>query len=115
MFLISVHFCSLNLLKEVLDGIITYFDFTLLDHLLYAPEKKQYEVVVSKKVHVVTSAQQSSEDTPIECCSENVELPSRIYGVEHLLRLFGVLQYKLCVCCKCKQYLPFSNYHTIYN
>jgi len=81
---------SFGLLKEVLDGIITYFDFTLLDHLLYAPERKQYEVVVKKKVHLVTSdQQQSTEEMPVECCSENAELPSRIYGAEHLLRLFG--------------------------
>lgn len=86
---------SINLLKEVLDGIITYFDFTLLDHLLYAPERQQYEGFVGKKVHLVTPEQQSSEDTPEESCSESVELPSRIYGVEHLLRLFGTyLQHK---------------------
>lgn len=74
----------------MLDGIITYFDFTLFDHLLYAPERSQYEVVVNKKVHLVMVADQSSEDTPIECCSDSVGLPSRIYGVEHLLRLFGM-------------------------
>ena len=76
----------------MLDGIVTYFDFTLFDHLLYAPEKKQYEVILDKKVCVVTPdhGQQSSEHTPVECC-EKVELPSRIYGVEHLLRLFGMI------------------------
>ena len=82
--------CSLNLLKEVMDGIITYFDFTLFDHLLYAPERKQYEAVVSRQVPILTPAQQCSEDTPVEYCSDGVELPSRIYGVEHLLRLFGM-------------------------
>lgn len=87
---------SLNLLKEVLDGIITYFDFTLLDHLLYMPEKKQYEVVVNKKVHLVTPGEHSSEDAPSEYCDESVELPSRIYGVEHLLRLFGMLTKLSC-------------------
>ena len=86
----GVYIYSLNLLKEVLDGIITYFDFTLLDHLLYAPERKQYEAVVSRQVPILTPAQQSSEDTPVEYCSDSVELPSRIYGVEHLLRLFGM-------------------------
>lgn len=89
--------CSLNLLKEVLDGIITYFDFTLMDHLLYTPEKKQYETFVNKKAHLVTPADQEfSENIPAECHSEKItELPSRIYGVEHLLRLFGMCVYKV--------------------
>ena len=78
--------CSLNLLKEVLDGIITYFDFTLFDHLLYAVEKKQYEdIMVTPACH----GQQQPTD-PLQCC-DKVELPSRIYGVEHLLRLFGMI------------------------
>ena len=87
--------CSLNLLKEVLDGIVTYFDFIILDHLLYGPEKKQYEVVVARQptAAVVTSAQQTKDDGEVQCC-DKVELPSRIYGVEHLLRLFGMY---LCV------------------
>ena len=72
----------------MLDGIITYFDFTLFDHLLYTAEKKQYEDIIDKKVRLVTPDQQSSD--PVECC-DKVELPSRIYGVEHLLRLFGMI------------------------
>ena len=92
--LTSVYICSLNLLKEVLDGIVIYFDFTLFDHLLYAPEKKQYEVIIAKKALVVTPGQQPSEDIPVECC-DKVELPSQIYGVEHLLRLFGMFAYSI--------------------
>ena len=93
--LISDDICSLNLLKEVLDGIVTYFDFILLDHLLYGPEKKQYEVVIARHppAAVVASAQQTNEDIEVQCC-DKVELPSRIYGVEHLLRLFGMY---LCI------------------
>ena len=84
---------SLSLLKEVLDGILTYFDFTLYDHLLYAPERKQYENVVKKRVHIVMpTTDNSDKEAPstAQFCSDNSELPSRIYGVEHLLRLFGM-------------------------
>ena len=76
----------------MLDGIITYFDFTLFDHLLYLPERGQYEAIVHKRVHLVTSTDQSSE-LLYACCTDSVELPSRIYGVEHLLRLFGMSCY----------------------
>jgi len=82
-------------LKEVLDGILTYFDFTLYDHLLYAPEKKQYENVVKKKVHIVMpTTENGDKETPstTDYCNNNSELPSRIYGVEHLLRLFGTFE-----------------------
>ena len=82
-------------MKEVLDGILTYFDFTLYDHLLYAPEKKQYENVVKKKVHIVMpTTENGDKETPstTDYCNNNSELPSRIYGVEHLLRLFGTFE-----------------------
>ena len=54
-------------MTEILDGLKTYFDFTVFDHLLYGPEVHQYKVVMEK-------------DTSLP--------PSSIYGVEHLLRLF---------------------------
>ena len=54
------------LVIEVLDGVKTYFDFTLSDHLLYASEVPQYGAIV--------------ETTSLP--------PSSIYGAEHLLRLF---------------------------
>lgn len=34
---------NLNISKEVADGLRIYFDFTLKDFLLYAPEQKQYQ------------------------------------------------------------------------
>jgi len=80
-------------LKEVLDGILTYFDFTLYDHLLYTPEKKQYESIVKKRVHIVMPTRENSDkdaSPTMDYCSDSSELPSRIYGVEHLLRLFGM-------------------------
>jgi len=84
----------LSLLKEVLDGILTYFDFTLYDHLLYAPERKQYENIVKKRVQIVMPTRENSDQAApltVDYCSDSSELPSRIYGVEHLLRLFGML------------------------
>lgn len=48
----------------MLDGIKIYFDFTLGDHLLYAPERDQYKTY------------------------KNEASPSSVYGAEHLLRLF---------------------------
>ena len=66
--------CSLPVMIEVLDGLKTYFDFTLSDHLLYGPEMPQYKIVVEKT-----------------CL-----LPSSVYGAEHLLRLFVRLPHFLC-------------------
>jgi male-specific lethal 3 len=34
---------SLNICKEVADGVRIYFDFTLSDLLLYNQEREQYE------------------------------------------------------------------------
>ena len=54
-------------MTEVLDGLKTYFDFTVSDHLLYGPEVHQYKMMMGKAASLP---------------------PSSIYGVEHLLRLF---------------------------
>jgi MRG. len=35
--------CSLNICKEVADGVRIYFDFTLSDLLLYNQEREQFE------------------------------------------------------------------------
>ena len=58
----------LSPLREILDGLKTYFDVYLPVLLLYDEEKGQYKR---------------------EC--QDVE-PSQIYGFEHLLRLFGKIQ-----------------------
>ena len=54
-------------LQAVADGIRLYFDKSLGQSLLYAPERKQYEDVVASQT-----------------------APSDVYGIEHLLRLFGM-------------------------
>lgn len=38
---------SINVRKEVADGLRTYFDFTLKDYLLYKPEKEQASTLLS--------------------------------------------------------------------
>jgi mortality factor 4-like protein 1 len=55
-------------MKEVVDGLKLYFEKAIGNILLYRFERKQYVDLV-----------QSHPDTPL----------SDLYGVEHLLRLFG--------------------------
>lgn len=75
---------SLLLLSEVLDGLKIYFDFTLKDHLLYAEEKAQYELVISSHdCHVTNSMDINGES------QYSQTVPSAVYGYIHLLRLFG--------------------------
>ena len=76
---------SLSLLIEVLDGVKVYFDFMLADHLLYLEEQQQYreKMVNNGKTeshHLAPGVQEVVLATP----------PSTVYGVEHLLRLFGM-------------------------
>lgn len=61
------------ILNEVLDGLRTYFNKALGSNLLYRFERTQY--VHANRDH------QDSDGEPLE--------PSKIYGAEHLLRLFG--------------------------
>lgn len=67
-------FLSVSLVIEILDGLKTYFDFTVSDHLLYSSEVSQYK--------------QLTESASLS--------PSSIYGAEHLLRLFVRLPQFLC-------------------
>lgn len=55
---------------EILNGLRCYFDKALPAMLLYKSERKQYEEAISDHVS-----------------------PSSIYGAEHLLRLFGKLNF----------------------
>jgi len=54
--------------EEIMKGLCRYFDKALPVMLLYKTERQQYQ----------------------EACPANV-FPSAIYGAEHLLRLFGML------------------------
>ena len=54
--------------EEIMKGLCSYFDKALPVMLLYKTERQQYQ----------------------EACPANV-FPSAIYGAEHLLRLFGML------------------------
>lgn len=65
---------SIHLAREILDGLKTYFDFTLRDHLLYASEVSQFDSVME------------GSSLP----------PSSVYGPEHLLRLFVRMPHFLC-------------------
>jgi male-specific lethal 3 len=40
---------SLNICKEVVDGVRIYFDFTLSDLLLYNQEREQFEQLKSQQ------------------------------------------------------------------
>lgn len=64
------------ILDEVLDGIRTYFNKALGSNLLYRFERTQY-------VHASRDWSNNKEND-----GKSVE-PSKIYGAEHLLRLFG--------------------------
>lgn len=65
---------SIPIVREILDGLKTYFDFTVRDHLLYGNEVSQFESVVE------------GSSLP----------PSAVYGPEHLLRLFVRMPHFLC-------------------
>eukprot|EP01135_Chromosphaera_perkinsii_P007721 Nk52_evm10s967 gene=Nk52_evmTU10s967 len=67
---------EMDLVKEVVSGVKTYFDFTLGHLLLYRFERQQYaDVVEAKKSNMKTQVAY----TPSLC---------DVYGAEHLLRLF---------------------------
>ena len=94
---LSTCFPSLSLLIEVLDGIKVYFDFMLGDHLLYPEEAQQYKETVSKKTGRGGGGGLKGGGGGLQSVAKGkgykeVVLgtpPSTLYGVEHLLRLFG--------------------------
>ena len=78
---------------EVLDGIKIYFDFMLEDHLLYAGEQQQFRDIVGKKTGKGGKGSSVGKGRGYKEVVLNTP-PSSVYGVEHLIRLFG----KLYVC-----------------
>ena len=75
----------------MLDGIKIYFDFMLRDHLLYSEEKHQYDLEITKKRHLTnTNCVNSDEGASTINNDDTVIVPSSVYGVSHLLRLFGL-------------------------
>lgn len=60
-------YVSAEPVKEITSGLCSYFDKALPIMLLYKSERQQYEEAVK------------------------AELPSYVYGAEHLLRLFGMV------------------------
>jgi hypothetical protein len=63
-------------LDEVLEGLKLYFNKALGNNLLYRFERAQYV--------------QARKDWASDKANEGVEMePSKVYGGEHLLRLFG--------------------------
>ena len=111
--------CSLALLAEVLDGLKIYFDFMLPDQLLYSQEKNQFKKLLEEKgIGRATTVNRIPHTQPVlpKASSNHVSspspghsdlpptLPSDIYGIEHLLRLFVRLPWFLC-----KAQLPLSH------
>ena len=116
---------NVPLLREALDGLKTYFDVTLHDHLLYEVERKQFSHLA--EIHAARSTP-STQDTslvngfiePPPSLERKLLVPSEMYGPEHFLRLFGkvilqpplmlfLVQIDLFTCVYC-QYLQ-SSYH----
>jgi len=94
---------NVPLLREVLDGVKTYFDVTLHDHLLYEVERRQFRrLAQSHAAHSTLVAQDSGVVNGfVEPSMERKLLvPSEVYGPEHFLRLFGegILQLLLTWC-----------------
>lgn len=68
-------------LDEIVNGIKLYFDKTLETTLLYRVERDQFNQILKKN---------------------DTKLPSDVYGIEHLMRLFG----------KCSPFLRSHSYPT---
>ena len=64
----------------------------LKDQLLYNEEMQQYDNVITKKSHRMTTANciNSDEVANNSVNSDDIIMPSSVYGVYHLLRLFGI-------------------------
>jgi hypothetical protein len=72
-------------LDEVLQGLKLYFNKALGNNLLYRFERAQYV--------------QARKDWANDKANEGVEMePSKVYGCEHLLRLFGKSAPGFCAC-----------------
>eukprot|EP00731_Ephydatia_muelleri_P031135 Em0022g649a len=110
---------NLALTSEVLDGIKIYFNFVLSDHLLYSQEKQQFaqffppqhQLRVSPKPNLSDGINHISAEDGVN--NGNLEppalLPSSIYGVEHLLRLFVKFPYFLS-----KAQFPTAHIHLLH-
>jgi hypothetical protein len=69
---------SLNICKEVVDGVRIYFDFTLSDLLLYNQEREQFE----------QHRNQQAEPT----------IKQEIEWVYHLINFVFLLWLYICIC-----------------
>lgn len=74
-----------SVLDEVLDGLRLYFDKALGNNLLYRFERPQY--VQQRKVWAEEQSKEAEEEAEMQ--------PIKVYGAEHLLRLFGGYWYEL--------------------
>ena len=62
----------------------------LKDQLLYTEEMQQYDNVITKKSHRMTTANCiNSDEVADNVNNDDVIMPSSVYGAYHLLRLFG--------------------------
>ena len=61
----------------------------LKDQLLYTEEMQQYDNVITKKSHMTTANCINSDEVADSVNSDDVIMPSSVYGAYHLLRLFG--------------------------
>lgn len=68
---------SSNLIKEVMDGLRIYFDFTLPTLLLYNFEREQYQTVMKLTPHPEELAKQALQE---ELNGKTIELEDK-YGV----------------------------------
>lgn len=97
---------SVSIVAEVLDGLKSYFDFLLPDQLLYSQERPQFKqlveesaigraTLVSRIPHCLPAGQPPSSKAHSNHVNHSLTthapppiLPSDVYGIEHLLRLF---------------------------
>lgn len=66
-------------LDEILDGLALYFNKSLGNNLLYRFERAQYTQM--RKEMMSTSKADGSDEQELDA--------AKVYGAEHLLRLFG--------------------------
>lgn len=62
---ISLFYYSSNLIKEVMDGLRIYFDFTLPTLLLYNFEREQYQTVMKLVPHPAELAKETHHNDEI--------------------------------------------------
>ena len=64
----------------------------LRDHLLYSEERHQYDLEITKKCHMTNTNCINSDEAAANINNDDndVIMPSSVYGVSHLLRLFGL-------------------------